>query len=111
MTEHTVSDGSSADHDPRSGKFLPGNRASVGKSQATARRVARLRAEFLRSVTPEDVREVVEALVREAKTGNVQAMREFFSRALGPAEAVDLMQRLDTLEQALTRATSARKRT
>ena len=42
-----------------------------------------------------------ERLVREAKAGNVQAARELLSRALGPPEAVDVLERLAQLEAVL----------
>lgn len=35
------------------------------------------------AVSEADVKGIVEALVREAKTGNVEAIREFFDRSIG----------------------------
>ena len=102
MAELPVSNGhNGTDRDPLTGHFAAGNQAARGKSNPAARRVKRLRAEFMRSVTPQDIREVVEALVREAKSGNVAAMREFFNRCLGQAEAVDVIERLEELEALL----------
>ena len=71
-----------------------------GECQAAegGKRVARLRAALLKSVTPEDVQQVVVALVAKAKGGDVPAARELFQRLLGPAEAVDMMERLESLE-------------
>ena len=57
----------------------------------------------LRSVLPEDIRAVVEALVTEAKAGNVSAMREFFNRVLGQPQAIDAIERLAEVEAILER--------
>ena len=45
--------------------------------------------------------EVLAALIQKAKAGNVAAMREFFNRCLGQAEAVDVLERLGELEALL----------
>ena len=45
---------------------------------------------------------VVEAMVKEAKAGNVQATKLFLDRCLGPAEALDLLVRLSELEDAVS---------
>ena len=63
-----------------------------------ARRVARLRAELLRAVQPKDVREVVNALLGQAKTGDVAATKELLQRLLGPPIELDLLERLEALE-------------
>ncbi len=84
------------------GTFAPGN--TFGKGNPHAQRVGALRSALLEAVTEDDVREVLAALIREAKDGNVQAMREFFNRVLGQAEAVDVLERLDELEALLERA-------
>ena len=66
--------------DPVTGRFAPGWRG--GKGNPLARRVGRLRAELLRAVTPEDIRGVVDALLAEARGGNVAAIRELLDRTL-----------------------------
>jgi hypothetical protein len=63
------------------GRFGPGNR--FAKGNPLARRVARLRTALVRSITPATIRRVVEALVREAEAGNVQAARELLNRTIG----------------------------
>lgn len=60
--------------------------------------MAKLRCARLDAVTEDDIREVLAALIKEAKDGNVQAMKEFFNRTLGQAEAVDLLERISDLE-------------
>lgn len=67
-----------------------------------ARRVQQLRVELLRAISVEDLREVVRALIAQAKTGDVAAARELFSRALGPPVEVDVLARLENLEQVLS---------
>jgi hypothetical protein len=85
------------------GKFGPGNQAARGRSNPHAARVAELRAAFVSSVTEEDVREVLAALIHEARSGNVPAMREFFNRILGQAEAADVLARMGEIEALLER--------
>ena len=102
MAERPISNGASGrDRDHVTGRFAPGNQIARGRTHPVSRRVKRLRAELLRAITPRDIREVVEALVGEAKRGNIAAARELLNRALGPAEAVDLLERLELLEALL----------
>ena len=67
------------------GRFASGNRFGPGNPNAA--RVHELRKAFLDAFTADDVRQVVEALLREALDGNVQAARELLQRALGAPEA------------------------
>ena len=74
-----------ADRDAR-GRFLPGNRASRGNPLAG--RVAKLRSALIRAVSPEDMREMVQALVARARGGDVAAAKLVLSYAVGrPSEA------------------------
>jgi len=82
------------------GRFTAGNAGGPGNPHA--KRVAALRSAFLRAATPEDMKAVVEAMVKEAKAGNVQATKLFLDRCLGPAEALDLLVRLSELEDAVS---------
>lgn len=63
---------------------------------------------MFKSVTPEDLQQVIQALLAQAKGGDVPAARELFQRLLGPAEAVDIQERLDALE-ATIRESAERK--
>ena len=73
-----------------SGKFGSGNTAAVGHLNAYARQVAKLRQVLLESVTEEDVREIIQAMVREAKKGDLAAAREVLTRIIGkPPESPD----------------------
>lgn len=81
------------------GRFGPGNRAARGNPHA--RRVARLRTALIRAVTPEDVEAVAVALLAKGKDGDVGAARELLQRLLGPPVALDVIERLDAVEQRL----------
>jgi ribosomal protein L17 len=50
-------------------------------------------------VKPQDLREVVLALVSKAKSGDVAAAKEVLQRLLGPPVELDLIDRLAALEQ------------
>ena len=63
--------------------------------------MAALRGALFDAVTPEDIAAVVEALIREARDGDVAAARELLDRVVGKAEAIDLMERLTALEDLL----------
>jgi hypothetical protein len=70
------------------GHFAEGNRGGPGNP--FARQVAALRAGLLARLTPEDLGDIAEALVREAKEGNVAAAKLLLSYTLGkPAQAAD----------------------
>src|SRR5438045_547974 len=88
-------------------RYAPGRRDSGrrvtkgnagGPGNPFAGRVALLRKTLLESVNPQDVREVVEMLVREAKGGSITAAKELLERLLGKPVELDLLQRLDDLE-------------
>jgi hypothetical protein len=79
------------------GRFVDGNPGGPGNPYA--RQVAALRRELMDAVTPEDLREVVEALVTAAKAGDVTAARILLDRLLGPPVAADLIARIEELEE------------
>ena len=85
------------------GKFGPGN--CYAKGNPFAKRVARLRSALLNTVKPSDLQEVITALLASAKGGDVAATRELLQRLLGPPQAIDLMERMNALEQRLTQLT------
>lgn len=84
------------------GRFAPGNGGGPGNPHAAT--VSRLRSALFRAVTEEDIREVVVALVTEAKAGSVPAARELLQRVLGQPEATDVLVRLEELQEALETA-------
>ena len=81
------------------GRFAKGNPGGPGNPHA--KRAQELRKAFYAAVSDEDLAEVVKALVREAKLGDVQAAREVLDRCLGKPEALDLIERLEDLENGL----------
>jgi len=81
------------------GRFAQGNR--LGHGNPHAGRVARLRSALFEAVGEEDLRKVVAALMRAAEEGNVPAAREILDRTLGRPEALDLLERIEALEEHL----------
>jgi len=81
------------------GRFSKGNPGAHGNPYA--RSVARLRQALFDSIGPDDLAEVIGALLKSAKEGDVAAAKELLQRLLGPPESVDLMERLDALEQTI----------
>lgn len=81
------------------GRFAKGNPGGPGNPHA--KRAQEMRKAFYAAVSDEDLAEVVRALIREAKAGDVQAAREVLDRCLGKPEALDMIERLDALEELL----------
>ena len=68
----------------RRGRFAQGNAGGPGRTAGTVEH----RRELLAACTPDDVREIVQALKEQAKSGDVQAARELLNRLFGkPREA------------------------
>ena len=79
--------------DPK-GKFATGNRISQGNP--IARRTHAIRRELTKAVKPNDVREIVAALIMQAKGGDVAAAKEIFDRVLGrPSQAIAVQAQID----------------
>ncbi len=81
------------------GRFAQGNAGGPGNPHAG--KVARLRTALLAAVTEDDVREIVERLVRLAKEGDLAAIRELFLRTIGRPLEPDILERLERLEAAV----------
>ena len=75
-----------------------GQGAATSSLSPAAKTVKDLRQAMLDAVTEGDVRDAIQRLAWEAKGGNIQAARELLQRVLGPAEAVDLQERIEALE-------------
>lgn len=69
------------------GRFVKGSGGGPGNPYA--RRVARLRRELYRAVTPEDLRAVVRVLVEKAKAGDVVAIKELLDRVVGKSRPIE----------------------
>lgn len=83
------------------GRFLRGH-TIPGPGNPYAKRTAELRAAILNAVTPADVVDVIRALVKAAKGGDVAAAKVFLDRILGTPLAVDVLERIERLEEELT---------
>ena len=81
------------------GRFAKGNRGGPGNPHAG--RVGELRKALLNAISTDMVERAVEALAREAESGNVQAIRELLDRAVGKPIEADLIERLESLEREL----------
>ena len=90
------------------GRFAPGNRGGPGNPHA--KKVAQLRSALLETVTVDDMKAVMLKLVATARDGDLPAIKEMFERVLGKPIEADLMERLDALEELLTRASQERTR-
>lgn len=77
------------------GRFLPGNRASVGNGGG-AKDLARWRRVALESTTDQDMLEIWGSLVMEAKKGEPWAVHEFLDRTMGKAHAAPAEAQQDT---------------
>ena len=85
------------------GRFAQGN--SGGPGNPYSLRVAKLRSALFKAVSPADLREVLAALLTQAKGGDVASIKELLQRLLGPPESVDLIGRLDALEAKIEQLT------
>ena len=81
------------------GRFAPGNSASNGNPHA--RRVGQLRSAMLAAVSEDDVRDVIKAMIKKAVDGDTAAARILLDRCLGPSESLDVIERIEALEQAV----------
>lgn len=69
------------------GRFARGH--AGGPGNPFARQTAALRSALVHAVTPDDIRQIAEELLLQAKAGNLAAVKLLFSYVLGkPAEAV-----------------------
>jgi ferritin-like protein len=66
--------------------------------------VAELRNALLGAVTPEDVEQIIAAIVKAAKKGDVVAAREVLDRTVGKPSQTEILQRLEALEAAVQEA-------
>ena len=102
MSEATPSTPASNGRAP-GGRFGPGNKA--GKGNPHAKQVAALRGALLKAVKPSDITEIIATLLNMAKSGDIAAAKELLQRVLGPAESIDLLERLEVLEERITEIT------
>jgi GH24 family phage-related lysozyme (muramidase) len=90
-------------HDER-GRFAKGNKLARGNPHA--RQTAALRKALYDAVQPDDLREVVATLLRQAKAGDVLSARELLTRLLGSSsESADLDARIEQMETLILQRT------
>jgi hypothetical protein len=82
------------------GKFKKGWRGGPGNPYI--RRIAALRAVIATAVAPDDMMEVMVALLEKAKAGEMAAIRELFDRTLGPAIPFDVLAKLEELQEVIS---------
>jgi ribosomal protein L17 len=58
-----------------------------------------LRVALVRAVSEQDVREIIEKMVAQAKAGDAVAARIVLDRVLGKPEPLDIIARLEALEE------------
>jgi len=80
------------------GRFAAGNTGGPGNPHV--KRTSELRVALLNAVSTEDVEKIVQAIVKNAKAGNLVAAREVLDRTIGRPSQTDIVARLESLEQA-----------
>jgi len=101
-------DGDRAGRDAQ-GRFAAGNK--LGKGNPFAARVAKLRSELLKAVTPADIRGVVRKLITQAKSGDLPAIKELLDRVLGKPLETDVFDKLENLERLVDEFTAENQNT
>jgi hypothetical protein len=82
----------------RKGQFTKGNAGGPGNPLGGT--VAKLRASMIAAITPERMKEIVEALIEKAVEGDTGAAKLIFDRTLGkPLDAPDVIDRIAELEK------------
>ncbi|GAB6186678.1 hypothetical protein [Thermopirellula anaerolimosa] len=82
------------------GRFVQGGPGGPGRPKKRYGAVE-LRKAVLQAVTPEELASIVRVLFSRAMEGDVAAAREVLNRVLGPPVEVDLVERLEELENAI----------
>ena len=86
MSETPSTNGDNGSRDSQ-GRFVAGNAGGPGNPYA--RRVARLRSLLLEAVGEEDLLELIQALIGQAKSGDLAAIREVLDRCLGKTGRIE----------------------
>jgi hypothetical protein len=81
------------------GKFAPGNR--VGRGNPNNAKAQKLRNAALRAVSRGDIAEIMQAMVRAAKSGDAVAAKFVCDRVLGKVAREDVIERIEALEALL----------
>ena len=80
------------------GRFIKGNKA--GRGRPIGSRVDALRRSLIEAVTVEDIKTIIQAVIRQAKSGDLNAAKLVFSQVLGNPANMDIIERqgLQTIE-------------
>lgn len=83
----THTDGNRNEH----GRFIKGNRA--GKGRPIGSRVDALRRALIEAVTADDIREIISAVITQAKNGDLNAAKLVLNQVLGNPAQMDIIER------------------
>ncbi len=85
------------------GKFTAGNRGGPGNPRAKYARQMRERLDdcLFKAVSPDRLLAAIDAVLKLAEAGDVQALKLLMERIAGPPVASDVLQRIEDLEEML----------
>ena len=93
--------------DAKSGRFVKGNKLSLGNP--FARKAAEMRQAIYAAISAEDMRRVIATLKEQAIAGDLKAIALLLDRVLGTAQAgIDLLEKIERLEAALLQTDSGK---
>ena len=98
MNEPTPN-GRNGDRDAN-GRFAKGNPGGPGNP--LGKRIAQLRTAIIEAVSEEDIRRIIQSLVRKAIEGDTHAAAILFERTVGKPVELDVIERLEALEAQLS---------
>lgn len=79
------------------GRFAKGNK--LGKGNPLAGRAAKIRAVLLKKLTPTEAESIADVLIKQAKSGDLAAIRELLDRTIGKPAQAEILERLEALEE------------
>jgi len=88
----------------RNGRFTKGCRGGPGNP--LGKRIAQLRTAIIEAVSEEDIRRIVQSLVRKAIEGDTHAAAILFERTVGRPVELDVIERIESLEAQLSEGTA-----
>lgn len=82
-----------------SGRFAAGNK--LGRGNPLAGRAAKIRAVLLKRLTPKDAGVIADALIAQAKAGDLASIRELLDRTIGKPAQTELLERVEAVEKVI----------
>ncbi len=82
------------------GTFADGNEGGPGRPKGSSK-MRHLRERLLDGVDDADIDNVLNALIGRAQAGDIQAIKLLLKRACGPVESIDILDRIEQLENEL----------